>query len=394
MPYFKSYLEDNDYLNKLKKDDKPLFENPDPASDPIPQENSRWEAIKDWFSKKKENQDPPPSPNRPGLNWKQALAVGLAGIGDAYSAYGGRQTQGAQTTINLIDLLNKERREEEKRDVNSQISKEYRDLLQRTGLFADKDITGLSAYSIEKGLPLLKEKYESDKLIEAKKEKFGLDQQEIDERIRHNKEMAEIQRLFAELRSQPDPVKLGNLKARIMGDITKSKEYQDYKTTNKTVQNLIKAANTGSPYSDLSTLFDYMRSLDPTSVVREGEQETFRKTGSLSDKVSNALNKIATGQTLLPEQRQEIIDFARKRLGTSKNSYDSFLNPYRVMAAQQNYDLDEIIRSLDPESQTSSNIDQFRSDNSGNRNNLRNNNSAWDEEKEKKYRKLKAKLGK
>lgn len=56
---------------------------------------------------------------------------------------------------------------------------------------------------------------------------------------------------------------------------------------------------------DLALIFSFMRMLDPTSTVREGEFATAENTGSLIDRNTVLLyNKVLQGDRLLPEQRK------------------------------------------------------------------------------------------
>lgn len=64
-----------------------------------------------------------------------------------------------------------------------------------------------------------------------------------------------------------------------------------------------------SPAGDLALIFTYMKILDPTSVVREGEQELAIKSAAIPDRVIEFANKVYTGQKLTENQRK---DFFRR----------------------------------------------------------------------------------
>ena len=61
-----------------------------------------------------------------------------------------------------------------------------------------------------------------------------------------------------------------------------------------------------TPAADIALIMKYMKALDPTSVVREGEFKTLGNAGSLPTQVQNWYNSYATGNKLTPEVRKEI----------------------------------------------------------------------------------------
>ena len=74
----------------------------------------------------------------------------------------------------------------------------------------------------------------------------------------------------------------------------------NYMTLDKTL------ANENNPFADVATLFAFMKTADPGSVVRPSEGEMFSSAGSLTTELSNALNGIATGKTLTKEQQKQL----------------------------------------------------------------------------------------
>lgn len=63
--------------------------------------------------------------------------------------------------------------------------------------------------------------------------------------------------------------------------------------------------------SDVALIFNFMKMLDPGSVVREGEQATARNARGVAEDVRNAYNMLLTGQQLTPEQRGRFINEAK-----------------------------------------------------------------------------------
>lgn len=96
-------------------------------------------------------------------------------------------------------------------------------------------------------------------------------------------------------------VKLSDVKG-IRGDFTNlSKEFVKIGDAFKKVN-----SSKGTPAGDLSLIFNFMKILDPTSVVREGEFATAASAGPLVDaKTIGLYNRIIKGDRLLPIQRKD-----------------------------------------------------------------------------------------
>jgi hypothetical protein len=82
------------------------------------------------------------------------------------------------------------------------------------------------------------------------------------------------------------------------------------------------SASAGDPSAagDLSLIFGYMKILDPTSVVREGEQAMAQNAAGVPEQVRNFFNRILTGERLTPNQRQDFINQAYNLFGSQLES--------------------------------------------------------------------------
>jgi hypothetical protein len=86
-------------------------------------------------------------------------------------------------------------------------------------------------------------------------------------------------------------------------DISTKQSYDNLKATAS------KAATGGS---DLSFIFQYMKMLDPGSVVREGEFANAENSRGIPDSIRNAYNKAMKGVRLTDTQRGEYLDVASR----------------------------------------------------------------------------------
>jgi hypothetical protein len=75
--------------------------------------------------------------------------------------------------------------------------------------------------------------------------------------------------------------------------------------------------------NDISMIFAYMKLLDPTSVVREGEFATAQNATGIPGQVANAYNKALKGERLNPEQRRQFTAAAGNVYGENKPAMTS-----------------------------------------------------------------------
>lgn len=97
---------------------------------------------------------------------------------------------------------------------------------------------------------------------------------------------------------------------------TLSRSFDANKTTTRTgaivdsFSRLSQAALNPSAAGDLAMIFGFMKILDPTSVVREGEFANAQNTGSVPQRTWALYNRILSGERLTPPQRQDFVNQA------------------------------------------------------------------------------------
>ena len=95
-------------------------------------------------------------------------------------------------------------------------------------------------------------------------------------------------------------------------------------------QTILASAEDPDGAGDLSLIIAYMKLLDPGSVVREGEFETVRQTGAISDRLWGLYLNVKDGDRLTPELRDQFLGRADKlfdrRLASQRDLEQSFTN--------------------------------------------------------------------
>jgi len=89
---------------------------------------------------------------------------------------------------------------------------------------------------------------------------------------------------------------------------------------------------------DLGIIFGYMKMLDPTSVVREGEQASVANSGGVPQQVMSLYNRVLTGEKLPEQVRADIIKAAEGLYTESAGNYEAVNEQVRNMAERYNVD--------------------------------------------------------
>ena len=100
------------------------------------------------------------------------------------------------------------------------------------------------------------------------------------------------------------------------------------------MQNLISNAGENTGAGDLSFIFQYMKMLDPRSVVREGEFETAKRTGGIPASVWAAYEGIKSGKLLSPAVKADFLSAAGKMYLQEVENYNKERATYLDIAAQ------------------------------------------------------------
>lgn len=125
-------------------------------------------------------------------------------------------------------------------------------------------------------------------------------------------------------------------------------EVKNYRELRTSFQNLQSAAASGTAAGDVKLIFAYMKMLDPTSVVREGEFATAEQTGGIPDQVRNLYNKALDGQRLNDRMRANFVEQAYNNYQNAYGAYKEASEYYRGLADEYGYNADRIVRMDEP----------------------------------------------
>jgi len=90
-----------------------------------------------------------------------------------------------------------------------------------------------------------------------------------------------------------------------------------------------------TPSDDIALVFQFMKTLDPTSTVGPTEYATASKAGGVPEAIRNTYNKLRDGEFLTDEQRRNFIDTARKNYSGISKEAENIARTYRSMASDR-----------------------------------------------------------
>ena len=101
---------------------------------------------------------------------------------------------------------------------------------------------------------------------------------------------------------------------------------------------IIKSAKDPSAAGDLALIFNYMKVLDPASVVRESEFAAAAKAGGLGPRIQAAVEQIEKGTRLAPEQRADFVNRATQLYQGAEEQARPIYQTYEEIAIARGFD--------------------------------------------------------
>lgn len=272
------------------------------------------------------------------------LGAAIAGVNTPDLSLFDQNIKQADTVLSQY----KERMEKEKVDPNSPLSKGMKQFMKSFGFEVKGDA---SAEELMKLSPIAERYYQSIENRELRKEQAA--QRSEDNRFRwaqlaaqkdiakQNKE-AEIERKRGE--------KLEGYTMQMRKDLTSgplAKQYTSVVNSKTALSDLTSFMENPTGYTDYGTLMRSLKVLQgDDSVVREAEMRLGQNAGSLSQKLQNYADQIATGRSLRPEQRQDIVNTLKVMDASATNQYKQAAQPYLEQARELGLNEDFILPGI------------------------------------------------
>jgi len=114
-------------------------------------------------------------------------------------------------------------------------------------------------------------------------------------------------------------------------------------------------AETATGATDIALIFGYMKVIDPTSVVREGEFATAEEAGGVGAKIRNTYNKLVKGERLTQEVRDQFVRAARSQFQPYLEMQKGIENRYTNLSEAYDLDPTKVVMSRLPKTGTLAN---------------------------------------
>lgn len=122
-----------------------------------------------------------------------------------------------------------------------------------------------------------------------------------------------------------------------------TKQSGDFITMRNAVKKVNAAAATPSAAGDIALIFNFMKILDPGSVVRESEFATAANAGGIPDRVRAQYNRALRGERLSERQRQDFVDTSTRVFETQLDSQRKLETSFRDIATNQGFDPNNVV---------------------------------------------------
>jgi hypothetical protein len=125
------------------------------------------------------------------------------------------------------------------------------------------------------------------------------------------------------------------------------KQSNTFESQTDSYARLVAAGTDPSAAGDLALIFNYMKILDPGSVVRESEFANAAATGSLPQRAQAAVAKVLRGERLSIEQRKDFMDRGKKLYDAARKRHSGRVDFYTTLAEEERLNPRRIIVPVD-----------------------------------------------
>lgn len=122
------------------------------------------------------------------------------------------------------------------------------------------------------------------------------------------------------------------MEGKLADDFNQIKSVKDYREVSPIISSMRDAVTRDNRVADLNLIYGLAKLMDPTSVVREGEQIMVRNAQGLPDWVKGMISAYQGGSQFPPEQRKRIMQEAESRVTAYQQQYDAVASQFTERA--------------------------------------------------------------
>lgn len=290
--------------------------------------------------------------NRQQLEGKQKAYAGaqasLEGIGKQFEEVEKGRDEGAARKMALQDKQADFANQQTMRDPQSNASNALRKMAARLDPGADPSLLdGMSGEQIMKIYPVLEKVGTSTAERQFKAEQNALERQSRKADIMMKMQAASQQKGMNSQKMETD------LRKEIAGDAT----VKAYHLVDEAVRKVKESSNVpenspARPAADVALLYAYMKLLDPTSAVKEGEVAMAKDTQNIPDRIRNMYNSARTGEKLSPSIRAGMLQHSNNLFKTHEEKFKEAESFYKGVADQYGLDMKYLMQPVTSKDKT------------------------------------------
>ena len=126
-----------------------------------------------------------------------------------------------------------------------------------------------------------------------------------------------------------------------------NKVVQDFDQSTQSITKLLQGLEANDGAGDVAAVFTFMKTLDPNSVVREGEFATAENTAGVWRKFWNLHNKLLRGERLTDDQRESFKGLGINLYQQNQKAVDNVRFNFEQIAGNQGLNIDNIFVDAD-----------------------------------------------
>ena len=150
--------------------------------------------------------------------------------------------------------------------------------------------------------------------------------------FRFNKQTGQLDEIVPAVSPEPDRTERAKLTASLRKEAAAIPAVKNYREALPAVKAGIDSIGLDTKAADLDIVFSVMKAIDPTSVVRESEQQVAVEAGSPAQRFEGLFNSVVGGGRLSAAQRRDLMDVALGRMRAYRGSAVSDLEQFQGIA--------------------------------------------------------------
>ena len=119
----------------------------------------------------------------------------------------------------------------------------------------------------------------------------------------------------------------------------------DYRSLRGTLRTMAASASQNNKPGDIALITTFMKMLDPTSVVREGEYQQAAQTGGFMQRAQAAIRALESGSTLTNAQRNEFMELGNQLMEIADRRYGNIKSDFTRAAEEYGFGVHRVIPS-------------------------------------------------